>query len=283
MKTFNNLTACFLVIGGLKIFPCREGGPSAKAPYTRRGFKEASNDSALVSAWSSQFPNALWGLPCAMNGVVVLDADRHGKGDGVSNVMRLFEQNQFDCHQVPMVATPRGGYHFYFRRPNWLGRTRATLCDAVDIRDDAYVIAPGCKMADGGTYELVEGSFTEWAELIVAGALRPPPAWLVPLLLRPTAPPPRAFREDVDDEALRNQMRGIIRTVIDAQEGERNSSLYWAACRFAEFVRDDLVLHDFAEALLEEAGARVGLPVRETRATVASGLRKAWEGDHDAR
>jgi hypothetical protein len=115
MKNFNKLTASFLVIGGLKIFPCREGGPSAKAPYTRRGFKEASNDGALVSAWSSQFPNALWGLPCAMNGVLVPDADLHGNGDGVSNVKRLFEHNQFDCHQIPMVATPRGGYHFYFR------------------------------------------------------------------------------------------------------------------------------------------------------------------------
>jgi hypothetical protein len=138
-------------------------------------------------------------------------------------------------------------------------------------------------MADGGTYEMVEGTLTELAEAIVAGDLRPPPAWLVPLLLRPTAPPPRALQDDIDDESLRNQMRGIIRTVMNAQEGERNSSLYWAACRFAEFVRDDVVLHDFAESLLEEAGARVGLPARETRATVASGLRKAWEADHDAR
>ena len=283
MNTFSSLTASFLLNGGLKIFPCRESGPSAKAPYTRRGFKEASNDTGLVSAWSSQFPNALWGLPCAMNGVLVLDADRHGKGDGVSNVMRLFEQNQFDCHQVPMVATPSGGFHFYFRRPEWLGRTRATLCDAVDIRDNAYVIAPGCTLADGGSYQLVEGSFSEWAEVILTGTLRLPPDWLVPLLLRPTAPPPRAFRREVDDDTLRHQMRGIIRAVLDAQEGERNSSLYWAACRFAEFVRDDLVLHDLAEALLEEAGQRVGLPNRESRATVASGLSRAFEGDHHAR
>ena len=108
MRHFNRLTACFLVIGGLKIFPCREAGLSAKAPYTKGGFKDATNESARVSAWSSQFPNAIWGLRCAMNGVLVLDADRHGKGDGVDNLMRLFERHQFDCNRVPMVATPSG-------------------------------------------------------------------------------------------------------------------------------------------------------------------------------
>ena len=138
-------------------------------------------------------------------------------------------------------------------------------------------------MADGGAYDLVEGNIAELAEVIVSRHLTPPPEWLIPLLLRPTAPPPSALRQEVSDYALKNQMRGIVRAVLNAQEGQRNSSLYWAACRFAELVRDDLVLHEFAEALLEEAGERVGLPSREARATVASGLRRSYEGDPDAR
>jgi hypothetical protein len=283
MSKFNGLTSFFLLSGGLKIFPCREGGAAAKAPYTRHGFKEATNNSAIVEVWRSQFPNALWGLPCAMNGVLVLDADRHGNGDGVSNLMRIFDRHQFDWHQVPVVATPRGGYHFYFRRPNGMGRTRGALCEAVDIRDNAYVIAPGCAMADGGRYELVEGGFSLWAEVIFKGTLRPPPAWLLPLLLAPAEPPRKQVHAQLDDEFLRSRMRGIIRVVLDAQEGQRNSTLYWAACRFADLVHDNLVLHEFAQALLEEAGERVGLSACEASATAASGLRKAGEGDRDAR
>lgn len=283
MRNFNGLTGHFLVCGRLKIFPCQEGGPSAKAPYTQRGFKDATNDSAVITSWCSRFPNAVWGLPCAENGVLVLDADRHGKGDGVGNLMRLFEHHQFDCHQVPIVTTPRGGRHFYFQRPDRLGPTKATLCDAVDVRDNAYVISPGCVMTDGGRYDLISGTIVDLADYIVSRKLLLPPAWLISLLIRPTSSSRHEVRPLIGDENLQNQMRGIIRAILNAQDGQRNLVLYWAACRFAEFVRDDLILHDFAEALLEEAGSRVGLPARETRATVASGLRKALEGDSDAR
>jgi hypothetical protein len=129
----------------------------------------------------------------------------------------------------------------------------------------------------------VEGGFSLWAEVIFKGTLRPPPAWLLPLLLAPAEPPRKQVHAQLDDEFLRSRMRGIIRVVLDAQEGQRNSTLYWAACRFADLVHDNLVLHEFAQALLEEAGERVGLSACEASATAASGLRKAGEGDRDAR
>ena len=118
MTHFNSNSARILMAAGVKVFPCREGGSSAKAPYTVQGFKAATNDWVEIQPWFSKFPNALWGLPCAMNGILVLDADRHGKADGVNNIMSLFESKQFDCRRVPIVETPRCGYHFYFRRPD---------------------------------------------------------------------------------------------------------------------------------------------------------------------
>src|SRR5687768_14436803 len=87
----NFLTATALIAAGVNVFPCVEGGSTAKAPYTRHGFKEASTDPIKVDLWLSKYPDAIWGLPCAMNGVLVLDADRHGKGDGVANLLALFE------------------------------------------------------------------------------------------------------------------------------------------------------------------------------------------------
>ena len=180
----NFLTASALMRAGVMVFPCQEGGSSAKAPYIRRGFKEASTDPIKADLWLAKYPNAVWGLPCAMNGVLVLDADRHGKGDGVANLFALFEGNRFDWRNVPTVATPNGGYHFYFSRPVTMGQTRATLCEAVDVRDNAYVIAPDCWMLNGLRYSLVEGTLHQFAEAIATHCLPEPPAWMIPLLVQ---------------------------------------------------------------------------------------------------
>ena len=268
---------------GVMAFPCKEGGASAKAPYTRRGFKEATCDLSKADLWSTKYPGAVWGLPCALNGVVVLDADRHGRGDGVDNIMTLFESNQFDWRTVPVVATPNGGYHFYFNRPAWTERTRAKLCKAVDIRDNGYVIAPGCKLLDGRGYRVVGGTLRQFSSTIASRDLIYPPAWLVPMMLHPPAPPPREITEGLNDEILLNQIKGIIGAALRAEDGSRNMLLFWAACRLAEMVKTDLLAHEWAEAVLEETGSRLGLPAHETRATVSSALRKGREGNHNAR
>lgn len=283
MTPHNILTGSALMRAGVMVFPCQEGGASAKAPYTRRGFKDATTDQLTADLWSLKYPQALWGLPCARNNVLVLDADRHGKGDGVGNILALFEHHQFEWRTVPVVATPNGGYHFYFRRPDGLGRTKATLCDAVDIRNDAYVIAPDCSMRDGRRYDLVEGTVLQLAHSIASGSLPVPPAWLVPMLLHPPVPPPRGSAEPIDDEALLNQIKGIIGAALQAEEGNRNMLLFWAACRLAEMVDADLLVQEWAAAVIGETGARLGLPERETRATIASALRTAREGNRDAR
>lgn len=282
--TYDNiLTASVLMRAGVKVFPCREGGSSAKAPYTRTGFKEASTDPRKADLWCLRYPGAVWGLPCAMNGVLVLDADRHGKGDGVANILALFENNQFDWRSVPAIATPSGGYHFYFNRPAGIGGTRATLCQAVDIRDNAYVIAPECRMLDGRGYVLVEGNLTQFAEAIATHCLPDPPSWMTPMLVHPSTPKWTGSTRPVDDEALKNQVKGILLAVLRAGEGNRNRLLFWAACRFAELVRDDLLALEVAEMLLDDAGSRIGLPMRETRNTAISGLRTILRGDRDAR
>lgn len=283
MKQFNSLAACFLMIGGVKIFPCREGGSSAKAPYTRGGFKEATAEASLVQPWFSTFPSAVWGLPCAMNNVIVLDADRHGKGDGVANLIALFERLGFNPRSIPTVATPNGGYHFYFKRPSDLGRTKARLCEAVDIRDNAYVIAPDCQMLDGRRYQLVEGTLPDFAEAVAGGWLPEPPPWMLQMLVHPPAPPPAEALRVLDDDSIRHQIKGLMGALLSAEDGNRNRLLFWVACRLAELVRDELLALELAEMLLDDAGHRIGLSTREIRATAISGLRTAWEGEHDVR
>jgi len=283
--SINGRTAKALMQAGVKVHPCRECGTSAKAPYTPRGFLAASSDPIDRDRWSLMFPRAVWGLPCALNNVLALDADRHGKGDGVANLFALFQRYQFDRRTVPAVITPSGGMHFYFNRPLGLGQTRGTLCQAVDVRDNAYVIAPGCTMADGREYQLVEGTLEQFARAIGSRRLPDPPEWLLPMLVHP----PIAQRTDlqtpatVDDETLKNQIKGIVRAILRAEEGTRNLLLFWGACRLAEMVAADLIGLEIAEMLLDDAGTHIGLPPREIRATAISGLRRVLGGNHNAR
>lgn len=131
------------------VFPCRESGDRSKAPCVANGFHEASADPAALIHWATIFPGALYGLPCAPNGLFVLDADRHGNGDGVANVMALFARHGFDWQLVPAVQTPRDGLHFLFRKPVGLGKTKGKIADDVDVRDNGYIIAPGNTLPDG--------------------------------------------------------------------------------------------------------------------------------------
>jgi len=283
-SSINARTADTLMQAGVKVHPCRERGTSAKAPYTPRGFLAASSDPIDLDRWSLMFPRAIWGLPCALNNVLALDADRHGKGDGVANLFALFQRHQFNRRTVPAVITPSGGMHFYFNRPLGLGQTRGTLCQAVDIRDNAYVIAPGCTLADGREYQLIEGTLEQFARAIGSRRLPDPPEWLLPMLVHPPIEPRTNLQTPatLDDETVQNQIKGILRTILRAEEGTRNMLLFWGACKLAEMVAADLVALGIVEMLLDDAGTRIGLPSREIRATAISGLRKVLGGDHDA-
>jgi hypothetical protein len=280
----NILIGSDLMRAGVKVFPCREFGARLKSPYLNGGFKQATTDILIGEVWAWKFPYAVWGLPCALNNVLVLDADRHGKGDGVANLLALFARYGFEWRDVPTVATPNSGYHFYFNRPAGLGPTKARLCEAVDVRDNGYVIAPECQMGDGRWYRLVEGTLSDFAEAIAARALPDPPEWMLSMLVQPLAPKWGGHVRPVavDDETLNNQIKGLILAVLRAEQGNRNNLLYWLACRLAELVRDDLLSIEVAEMLLDESGARIGLPTGETRNTAISGLRRILRGDHDA-
>jgi hypothetical protein len=69
-------------------------------------------------------------------------------------------------------------------------------------------------------------------------------------------------------------LRGILRVVAHATEGERNNALYWAACRFAENTLDS----SEAYALLLDAARAVGLPLTEARNTIGSAFRRRARG-----
>ena len=263
---------------GVPVFPCREGGDRPKSPYVANGYHQANTQTELLKHWASRYRGALYGLPCAPNNLFVLDADRHGNGDGVANLMAVFALHGFDWQSVPVVHTPGDGLHFIFQKPAGLAKTKGTIAAAVDVRDNGYIIAPGNVLPDGRRYALLNGSIEQLAAAIAHCSLPFMPEWLIKAALRPNRTP-LPFKAPATAEAATGQLRRIVQTVIGAPVGNRNRILFWAACRIGGLVKQGLLREEAACVLLLEAGQHAGLAQREALATSLSGLR---QGQQDA-
>lgn len=267
---------------GVSIFPCRESGERSKSPYIPNGFHDASANIATLRHWATMYPTAIYGLPCSPNGLFVLDADRHGKGDGVATVMEIFGHYGFGWQSVPAVRTPRDGLHLIFKKPAGIGKTKGKIADAVDVRDNGYIIAPGAMLPDGRCYELLNGTIGELAAAIAARSLPTMPDWLVAMALQPNVAP-KAFKAPVTVGGVTNQLGGLIQTVITAPPGNRNLILFWAACRVGGMVNQGIIPSEAATALLVEAGQQAGLSSREAYTTAISGIRQGQTETGDGR
>ena len=282
----NSLTMLSLALTyarhGIDILPCHESGSKAKAPHNHDGWHGAKRNEAQIREWWRRWPNAAIGLPCALNGIIAVDADRHGSGDGVTAFFQHCERNGFDPYLAPCVRTPRDGRHLIFCRPPEMGETKGAIGPAIDIRDKAYIIAAGSVMAGGAGYALEKGTVEQLAAAIGNRTLYPPPPWIqklmvkeAPSLISPKfrkAEPKAEYQTEMPQGAVDSRLRGIIRKVISTAPGQRNPTLYWAACRVGEIVAEGAIPVTAAEAMLCEAGQRSGLSLAEVRATVASGL-----------
>lgn len=284
--TTNQWAAAAYARRGVRIVPAREAdsavGP-VKSPYVPGGFKSASAEIERIAEWWNSWPSAIVGLPCRANGIIVLDADRHGLGDGVADAFALFERCGLDSAAVPVVITPRDGRHFIFRRPDTLGDTKGNVARAIDVRDNAYVIAAGSVLSNGRRYELATGTVGQLAAAIAERSLPILPPVFSAMIAKPVRPHSATGRSAVPlrfpaNPDLRPRLAGLIRTVAKAKPGQRNSTLHWAACRAGELVDAGLLSACIAEVMLVEAGAFAGLPCREALATVRSGLSTSREG-----
>jgi hypothetical protein len=119
----------------------------------------------------------------------------------------------------------------------------------------------------------------------LAGAFDPLPTRLAVMPGEPTAvvpapdrlkPPPRPkidFNKSRDDDRNERAIDGLVRSVAQAGNGNRNSMLYWASRRMAEKIAMHAIDPKEAHFLLEKAALQAGLSTSEAAATVRSGLR----------
>jgi Bifunctional DNA primase/polymerase, N-terminal len=250
--------ACALGRMGYAVFPCKPD----KTPATPNGFKQAVKERAAIEDLWHRHPGVLVGVATGeMSGIAVLDIDRKHP-----EAWAWWEVHQDRLLPARQHRTRSGGLHLIYRHRPGLRCSAGLINRGVDVR------------ADGG--------YIIWwpavgLEVLADPGLKPWREWLMPLL----APPPVPSIAHRAIAARRGDLRptlhrtlGIIRTVLDAREGNRNKLLFWATCRAREMVVADELDHTAAVRVLEalrDAAAEVGLPQREIDRTITSAMRSA--------
>jgi hypothetical protein len=221
--------------------------------------RASTTRAAMVRAWFRRAPRNI-GIDCGKSGLLVLDEDSPGELD------RLCAEHGHELPDTLTVATGKG-QHLYYRQPEGASFTNspgAIRGYRIDVRGrGGYVVGPGSLHHTGRRYEVV-------ADVPIA----PLPEWVAELLtakqaLRSTE---SHFHRGTGNEYRENRASviGLLRTVLEAPEGKRNSRLYWSACRMAERVRAGQFTAETAEAMLLDAAKEVGLGEAEALATITS-------------
>jgi Bifunctional DNA primase/polymerase, N-terminal len=234
-----------------------------KHPIVRRGLHAATLDTDLIWRWWKRWPRANVAIRTgAASGLLVVDVD----GEAGRESLRSLSSEHGPIHAA-WVRSGSGGWHAYLRMPtgvevrNSAGRLGAGL----DVRAEGGAItAPPSLHASGGRYT--------WFKPGVA----PPeaPDWLVQLALppEPSVVPATGGYRQLGQGYAAAAIRGEAEAVAGAPAGTRNDRLNLAAWRLGRLAAAGVVDEAIARDALLTASAECGLPLRESVATVRSGM-----------
>ncbi|MFI8927297.1 bifunctional DNA primase/polymerase [Streptomyces sp. NPDC053474] len=228
------------------------------------GVYDASTDPVRIRELFAAAPWASgYGIACGLPPyhLIGIDLDTKSGADAPAALRELALRHLFTIPETVVVTTPSGGRHVWLSGP-----------PDVVVPNSAGRLAPGIDIRGAGGYLVGPGSRTEQGVYsTVPGTAHLPPAACPEALLRLLVPPlrrrPSASPRAGGPEAAQ-QGQGLVQFVLAAHEGQRNTRLFWAACRAYE--------NGLGEALtapLTEAALRVGLTLREARSTIASAAR----------
>ena len=113
---------------GWQIFPCHSielgrctckqdncGNPG-KHPRTQHGFKDATTDPIMISAWMKRWPSINRALPTGPEtGFTVIDIDP--RNDGFTSINQL-QQSRGSLPDTLRSATGGGGRHLFYQHPS---------------------------------------------------------------------------------------------------------------------------------------------------------------------
>ncbi|MEU5578344.1 bifunctional DNA primase/polymerase [Streptomyces huasconensis] len=248
----------------------RDAGPRLPPPChgecgrPGHGVYDASTDPRRIRELFAAAPWATgYGIACGLppHHLIGVDLDTKAGADASAALRELALRHLFTIPETVVVTTPSGGRHIWLSGPP----------EAV-VPNSAGRLAPGIDIRGAGGYLVGPGSRTEHGVYgTVPGTAHLPPAPCPPALLRLLMPPPRAHHAappQAGPGTAAQQGQGLVQFVLAAHEGQRNTRLFWAACRAYE--------NGIGEALapqLTDAAVRVGLTHREAHSTIASAAR----------
>lgn len=218
-----------------------------KIPLTAHGVQDFTTDRTVIAAWARRYPGCNWGV--TQPGVVALDVDpRNGGSVGALNLR--------PDHQTLTIRTGSGGWHLYYRHTGpAAGKVRGIPGVDVKAGGRGYLVCPGSIHPDTAKPYVLHRD-TAIAKL---------PEHLLALIAVPTFTPPSA-----PVRASGDRWDGLVRSVAEAQEGNRNGTLFWAAARAAADQAPAAVY-----SALAAAAHGIGLGAAEIQQTITSAQRKA--------
>jgi hypothetical protein len=228
------------------------------------GVYDASTDPRRIRELFAAAPWATgYGIACGVgpHHLIGVDLDTKSGTDSSAALRELALRHLFTIPETVVVLTPSGGRHIWLTGP-----------PDVAVPNSAGRLAPGIDIRGAGGYLVGPGSRTEHGAYAAApGTSHLLPAPCPPALLHLLLPPPRTG--PARTTGRRGDGHGLVHFVLTAQEGQRNTRLFWAACRAYE----NGLGAELAGALVE-AAVRTGLTEREARSTIASAARMSSGG-----
>lgn len=224
------------------------------------GVYDASTDPARIRELFAAAPWATgYGIACGLppHHLIGVDLDTKTGTDAPAALREIALRHLFTIPPTVVVMTPSGGRHLWLTGP-----------PDVVVPNSAGRLAPGIDIRGAGGYLVGPGSRTEHGVYATApGTARLAPAPCPRALLRLLLPPPRTPRHPAPP-STGGHGQGLVQFVLGAHEGQRNTRLFWAACRAYE----NGIGPDLTGPLLA-AAVHTGLPEHEARATLASAAR----------
>jgi predicted P-loop ATPase len=129
-------------VNSLKQCTCGQAcGRAGKHPWTKNGFKDATDDPKIITGWWIEHPEANIGIACGRSRLVVVDVDPRNDGDnGVVELQRVHGE----LPPTLTALTGGKGWHYYYRVPDGMERVRSHVpIQGVEIKaDGTYIVAP---------------------------------------------------------------------------------------------------------------------------------------------
>lgn len=274
---------------GMHIFPVARG---QKVPHPAAGQwgLTATNDfNQIVQFWTTVDPHANIGIACKPSRLLVVDldlakADANLRGTEWEYMHTVFgmrvdgsdlldemaykladaDEDHGLFRETFTVRTGSGGTHLYYRWPDtWPTISQASpVKGLIDVRGNGgqyggYVLGPGSR-TDAGRYQVIGNTLP----------ISTPPAWIA----RMVAEKPkiqRAPRPTGIQQPGAISWSGLVDSVRNAGEGNRNNALLWAA----RAMYSDKAPEEEALKVLGQAATEAGLGWFEIERTIQSAYR----------